>query len=142
MVEGATHWHDAEQHAPVQGLVGVQVLEEPWYISPPAHPMTPTGLQAQVVMLQQTPRQGVAHVPLQVNVPLQAAPGAVTEQAPVTVLQHLPMQGVGAQEVAPHKKVKPGPVQLACRMPVLHWHDGLQHTPVHGLAVQVLVGPL
>jgi hypothetical protein len=91
----------ALQHTPVQGE-GVQVLVSPWYISPPAHPKMPTGLHAQVVMLQQTPGHAEAQVPLHVNrLGATQVSGAVTEHVPEVLLQHLPMQGVGVQETAP-----------------------------------------
>jgi hypothetical protein len=85
------------QHTPAQGL-GVHVLVSPWYISPPAHPVTVTAAQTQVDMLQHTPGHGVEQVPLHVKAfgAAQVA-GAVTVHAPVVALQHLPMQGVGLQ---------------------------------------------
>jgi hypothetical protein len=85
------------QHTPVQGL-GVHVLVGPWYISPPAQPVTVTAAQTQELMLQHTPGHGVEQVPLQVKTlgAVQVA-GAVTEHAPLVTLQHLPMQGVGLQ---------------------------------------------
>jgi hypothetical protein len=65
---------------------------------PPGQPATATAVQAQVRLLQQTPGQGEAHVPPQVNA-LGAAQeaGTVTVQTPVTLLQHLPVQGDGVQ---------------------------------------------
>ena len=100
-VTGAEHWQEELQHAPVQGLVGEQELVGPWYISPPAQPLMATPTQAQLVMLQQTPGQGVEQVPLQVNVPPEQLPVATTVHTPVVVLQQRPMQGVGVQEVEP-----------------------------------------
>ena len=59
---GAEQTHEEVQQAPVQGL-GVHTVPGPWYISPPAHPLTPTLAQVQEVMLQQTPVHGVEQVP-------------------------------------------------------------------------------
>jgi hypothetical protein len=85
------------QHTPVQGE-GVQVLVGPWYISPPAHPVTVTAAHTQVDMLQHTPGHGVEQVPLQVKMLGEVqVPRAVTAHAPDVLLQHLPMQGVGLQ---------------------------------------------
>jgi hypothetical protein len=57
-----------------------------------------TAVQAHVRLSQQTPGQGEAQVPLQVNTFGAAhVAWAVTVQVPVALLQHLPMQGVGVQ---------------------------------------------
>ena len=94
------------------------------------------------MLSQQTPGQGVAQVPLQVNTfgVVQAA-GASTVQAPVVALQHLPMQGVGVQ-VPPQKKML-GVAQEASVAPVVQRQVvELQQTPVQGDGVQTLAGPL
>jgi hypothetical protein len=108
---------------------------------PPGHPVTVTALQAQLMLSQQTPGQGVAQVPLQVNTfgVVQAA-GASTVQAPVVALQHLPMQGVGVQ-VPPQKKML-GVAQEASVAPLEQAHVAeLQQTPAQGLGEQTLVRP-
>lgn len=85
----------ASQHEPVHGE-GVQVVPRPLKVVPPAHPVTSTLVQAQVMLSQHTPGQAAAQVPLQVNaLGARQALGALIVQTPVTESQHLPMQGVG-----------------------------------------------
>jgi hypothetical protein len=141
-VAPAVHTHVVLlQQTPGHGL-GVQTLAGPWYISPPAQPVTLTAAQAHDVMLQQTPGHGVAQVPLHVKtLGVVHVAGAVTLHAPVVALQHLPMQGVGVQ-VPPQKKML-GVAQEASVAPVVQRQVvELQQTPVQGDGVQTLAGPL
>ena len=104
--------------------------------------MTRTKEQAQVMLSQQTPVQGVAHVPLQVKAfGVRQAVGALTVHMPVIESQHLPMQGVGVQE-PPQKKML-GEAQVAVVAPMTQEQsEFMQHTPVQGLGVQTLARPL
>jgi hypothetical protein len=129
------------QQTPVHGL-GVQTLAGPLYVVPPGQPVTVTAAHAQVMLSQQTPGHGVAQVPLQVKtLGVTHEAGALTVHAPETASQHLPMQGVGVQ-VPPQKKML-GVAQVAGVAPVVQEQSVLaQQTPVHGLGVQTLAGPL